>query len=174
MLPHTLLPPHKTCLSEVSLQGFTGRREEQCVCLRSAAHNRSLWPTTAARSSELRGHCTAADGPRASGPSQPCPGHTPAASSSFLSTCSVRRQSRPCAPAMPRSSSFLGMGSSESHCSTSQLRAKERPLRSRGTPQIRPGPQNPALPPPIPHPPHLQPHLRVGNSAFCLLWPQTA
>lgn len=60
----------------------------------------------------------------------------PAASRSFLSTRSVRRQSKPWAPTTPCSRSFLGMGSSEFHCSTSQLEAKgslkgcREPLRS--------------------------------------------
>ena len=66
--------------------------------------------------------------------------HTPAASRSLLSTRSVRRQSRPWAPATPRSSSLSGIGSSESQCSTWQLKTKERPLRSRGAPR---GPQAP-------------------------------
>lgn len=77
---------------------------------------------------------------------------------------SDRRQSRPWAPATPRSSSLSGMGSSESQSSTSQLKTKERPLRSRGAPQTPS--ENPQ---PNPHAP-----LRVGNSAFYLLWPQAA
>lgn len=72
---------------------------------------------------------------------------------------SERRQSRPWAPATPRSRSLLGMGSSESHCSTSQLKAKERPLRSAGAPQVSPGPQSPSSP--------LQTPLKNGK--HCLL-----
>ena len=115
-----------------------------------ATHNGSLWPSTAAnafrtqrggcrpvweasrsRSGALRGQHTLGILPRV---------HTPAASRSLLSTRSVRRQSRPWAPATPRSSSLSGIGSSESQCSTWQLKTKERPLRSRGAPR---GPQAP-------------------------------
>lgn len=58
--------------------------------------------------------------------------HVPAASRSFLSTWSVRRQSKPWAPTTPCSRSFLGMGSSEFHCSTSQLKEREATQRTQG------------------------------------------
>lgn len=137
--------------SSVSLRVHR-RREERFVCLRNCTH-RSLRPALRQRPQSAE---AAAHGP---GAPQPRPGHPPAASRSVLSTCSVRRHSRPWAPATPRSSSFLGMGSSESHCSTSQLRAKERTLRSRGAPRIPPGSPRPQ--------PHLQPPLRAASGAFC-------
>ena len=99
-------------------------------------------------------------------PPQACTAHTPAASKSFLSMRSERRQSRPWAPAILCSRSSLGMGSSESHCSTSQLKTKGRPLRSGQAPQVPTGPQS--------SPATSTDPVRVENIVFCLLWPQAA
>lgn len=159
-------PPHPAAstnglfpLGSPSRDSHAGERSNAC-----ARWNRTrllLWPTTASALRTQRGHCTPAWGTGSSrlmhptpwNPPQTCPVHTPAVSRSLLSTRSVRRQSRPCAPATPRSSSLLGMGSSESHSSTSQLEAKERALRSRGALQMLQAPQVP--------PAHLQPPVRV-------------
>lgn len=110
-----------------------------------AAHSRSPWPSTAASAFRTwrgyRGPVWGASHSRLCAPTGPrhpwnapqtCPGHTPAASRSLLSTWSERRQRRPWAPATPRSNSLAGIGSSESHCSTSQLKTKEGPHSEAG------------------------------------------
>lgn len=82
-------------------------------------------------------------------PLQTGPEHTPEVSRSFLSTRSERRHSSPWAPATPRSSSLVGMGSSESHCSTSQLQAQKSSLRSREAPQMSQDPRVPLITPTV-------------------------
>lgn len=86
-------------------------------------------------------------GPEAA--SESCHVHTPAASRRPLSTRSERRQSRPWAPTTRRSSSLLGMGSSESHCSTSQLKGKKTNHSGDAGPQ---------------------PLSELAGIVFCLLW----
>lgn len=115
-----------------------------------------LWSRTTVNASELSEPAEDLLGnqqqqPKTPGdPPQARTAHAPAASRSFLSMRSERRQSRPWAPAIPCSRSSLGMGSSESHCSTSQLKTKERPLRGGGAPQVPTGPQSPQTTPTAP------------------------
>lgn len=84
MLPHSLMPPHTICLPQVSLQGFTGRREERCVCprgLHTTAPSGQL-PSRRPQNAEAIAHlpgepAAAADGPRRPrGPPSPARAHT--------------------------------------------------------------------------------------------------
>lgn len=152
--PHTCLPPcHGLCPPGASLQGFRARRERQCACQaepHTTASSGLVLQASGLRAS-LQTHLGSwqqqPDMPHrartSSESSRPRLVHPPAASRSLLSTRSERRQSRPWAPVTPRSSSWLGMGSSESHSSTSQLKAKERPLSRRGEAQTTAGPPSP-------------------------------